>query len=90
MVAEMQKGHVYYHCTRPKVECPELKWAKEADIKAAFSEALEKIALDESHVDWVLASLRETHKDRFAFKAQRVGELQREDEKIVGQLKVAS
>ena len=89
MVAEMQKGHVYYHCTRPKMECPEPKWAKEADIKAAFSDALEQIAFDEIHVDWVLQSLRETHKDRFAFKEQRVAELQREDEKIAGQLKVA-
>jgi site-specific DNA recombinase len=90
MVAEAHKGHTYYHRSGARGRCPEIRWAKQPEISAAFQEALSLIAFDQVHVDWAVQSLRETHKDRFACQEKRERELEREQVRLERKLNDAS
>ena len=89
MVAEAHKGHTYYHCSGARGRCPEVRWAKEPEIRNAFQEALSLIALDHVHLNWAVQSLRETHKERFSYLKKRGESLEREQERLEQKRKIA-
>jgi site-specific DNA recombinase len=65
--AEIQKGHVYYRCTRYK-PCKHRKCTNEEAITAQVRHALDVLKISSPHVrQWLLRVLKECHQEEKAY-----------------------
>ncbi len=86
LTAEKKKSkYVYYHCTGHKGKCPE-KYVREEDLAEQFGEALAAIEIDEEVLNWVVAALRESHKEEKDYHNEMISKLQRSYQKLQDKL----
>jgi DNA invertase Pin-like site-specific DNA recombinase len=59
ITAEIQKGHIYYHCTKKKLPCPSKKFLREEALLSQINEAIKKIYIDDETKDKMFNRLDE-------------------------------
>ncbi len=59
ITAEVQKGHIYYHCTKKKLPCPSKKFLREEALLSQINKAIEKVYIDDETKDKMLNRLDE-------------------------------
>jgi site-specific DNA recombinase len=76
VTGQIQRGkYIYYHCSGGKGHCHE-PYHREEKIADWFAEEVKKIQLDQQDLEWMLAALKESHKDEMDFHKERIGQLQ--------------
>lgn len=82
MVAEKKKGkYVYYHCTGNRGKCAE-PFVREEALDEAFAGSLEAIQLDEKVLEFLVAALRESHRDEKEYHDRMLASLQKRQAEI--------
>jgi hypothetical protein len=83
--AEIQRGHVYYHCTRRKkgYRCSQTKNIREEQVQAAIDRAMAKHSIHADFRKWALENLGtatwrdlQTDQQAHASRRARIGQLQ--------------
>ena len=71
ITAELQKGHVYYHCTKPKgaKKCSQ-KYVREEVIVEQLNEVVKSVSLDIQKLKILKEILRESNKDEAEYHEQ--------------------
>jgi len=59
ITAEIQKGHIYYHCTKKKLPCPSKKFLREEALLSQINKAIEKVHIDDEVKDKMFNRLDE-------------------------------
>ncbi len=62
IVAEKQKGHSYYRCTRFNTDCTQKKYVREENLDQQIVELLTSLqCTDTRMLDWIRRALKESH-----------------------------
>ena len=87
ITGETHKGHIYYHCTKPKgaKSCSGL-FVREEVIEEQLREIIKAITLDKRVVDLIKRLLRESHEEEEEYHARSLNALQARYEVIKGRL----
>ncbi len=88
ITAEIKKGkYVYYHCTGHDKTCSQKKtYMREEELEKQFDEAVRAVTLDDKHLEYIKAGLKESLADKIKFSEERVGSLQAQHKKIQDRL----
>jgi site-specific DNA recombinase len=71
ITGELQKGHVYYRCTRFKGNCSQRKYIREEEIEKQILDFFNEIEIrDKELFDWLVRTLKESHADEMAYHNQ--------------------
>jgi len=64
ITAEIQKGHTYYHCSKPKgAKYCSQKYVREEDVKKQFTELIKAISLSLKQIKSIKEIMRESNRD---------------------------
>lgn len=76
ITAETQKGHVYYHCTKPNgaSSCSQ-KYIREEELEGQLSEAIKSISLNKEQVDYLKQILRDSHDEEAKYHVRSLNAL---------------
>ena len=89
ITAGLHKGkYVYYRCTGAPGEC-EAKLIRENRLEELLGELVKAVKIDEDMVEWIVAALRESHRDEKAYNEGRVQRLQAELGKVRARMDAA-
>jgi site-specific DNA recombinase len=66
--------YIYYHCTGNKGKCPE-PYVREEVIDRQYSESISSIQLDNGAVEYVVKTLKASHKDKIEFQRRSLDTL---------------
>jgi len=76
ITAEIQKGHTYYHCTKPKgAEYCSQKYVREKVVTEQLKEVIKKVALSVKQIKTIKDIMRESIKDEAEYMEQSLGAL---------------
>lgn len=66
---EIQKGHIYGHCTGFKTECPfKKKWIKQDKVEKQVLSVLDQFKIENPRLlEWIRKALKESHKDEIDY-----------------------
>jgi site-specific DNA recombinase len=88
LTAEIKKKrYVYYHCTGNKGKCPE-KWVREEVVAEQFGQVIGNLRIDNDVLDWIVAALKESHRDEKKYHDELIAQLQYKYTKIQCRLDV--
>ena len=62
ITAEIQKGHIYYHCTYRKGCCSQRSWLKSEDLEEQVVAVIRRLVIPRSFLEFAFKRLRDTHK----------------------------
>jgi site-specific DNA recombinase len=89
VTAGRHKGkYVYYRCTGARGRC-DTPLIREDRLEVLLGELVRRIQIDGDTVDWVVAALKESHRDETAYHEEQVNRLQTEVKKIEARLDAA-
>ena len=73
---EVQKGHVYYRCTRFETNCTQRSYSREEKIEEQILIHLEKLHIkNERLAQWIQKALKESHADEMEYHNTALAEL---------------
>lgn len=74
---EIQKGHIYGHCTGYKTECPlKRRWIKQEKVEEKILETLDQFKVENPRLlEWIRKALKESHKDEIDYHDSIVNDL---------------
>lgn len=76
ITAELHKGkYTYYHCTRRRGPC-DVRAVREERLEELLGEVVQRIQIDDQTIEWVIRSLRDSHRDEAAYHDEQVTKLQ--------------
>ncbi|MFH1508419.1 MAG: zinc ribbon domain-containing protein, partial [Candidatus Omnitrophota bacterium] len=78
ITAELQKGHVYYRCTKRLTNCTQ-KYVREEELAAQISKFIQKVSLSE---EWTKRIIEELERDRNSSLLSSQSQQQNLQEKI--------
>lgn len=79
VVAETQKGHHYYHCTRYNTNCSQKKYIRSEVLEDQILEKLEALQLPSPKLaQWVEKALKESHVQKTEYHNSTMAELSRQ------------
>jgi site-specific DNA recombinase len=88
MTPEIKKGkYIYYHCTGYKGKCPE-KYVREEEVACQIGEAIKAIRMDDDVMQWIVAALKESHKDEKRYHDEALAGLQRQYTKFQNRIDI--
>lgn len=68
VVGEIQKGTIYYHCTRHSTDCKQRKYTPESQIDEQIKGVFESFEIRNKRLlEWVQKALKETHKSETTY-----------------------
>ncbi len=62
ITAEIQKGHIYYHCTYRKGPCNQRIWCKSEDLEEQLIAVIKRLVIPRTFLEFAFKRLRESHK----------------------------
>lgn len=76
ITAEIQKGHTYYHCTKPNgaISCSQ-KYIREEEIEEQIQQALKAISLNQEQVEYLKQILRDSHDEESKYHERSLSNL---------------
>ncbi len=83
ITAEVQKGHIYYHCTRRKGPCNQRTWIKTEDLEEQILAVLRQLVIPKAFLEFAFSKLKVVHKKEA--DVQNIG--RQNAERRYGQLK---
>ncbi len=73
---EVQKGHIYYRCTRYETNCTQRSYSREEKIEEQIISHLEKLQIkNERLAGWIQKALKESHADEVQYHTSALSEL---------------
>lgn len=81
LVAQKQKGHVYYACSGSKGKCGE-PYVREEVLSDQFGEYLKQLVFDEEFIEWTVQALKEGHTDEKKEREQAIKRLRIEYDRL--------
>ena len=89
ITAGLHKGrYVYYRCTQARGKC-QTGAIREDRLEVLLGELVQRVQVDEDTVQWVVAALKDSHRDEKAYHDQQVARLQGEISRISNRLEAA-
>jgi len=89
ITAGLHKGkYVYYHCTGARGPC-EARLIREDRLEDLLGDLVKAVRVDEGTVEWVVAALKESHRDEMAYHGEQVARLQGEIAKLQARMDAA-
>ena len=89
ITAGRHKGkYVYYRCTGARGGC-DTPLIREDRLEGLLGELVRRIQIDAETIDWIVAALRESHRDESAYHDEQVTRLQAEVKKIQARVDAA-
>lgn len=85
ITAEVQKGHVYYRCTKSKGNCSQ-RYIREEAIVKEISAVLANLELDEEIVSLLMRATKEANKDEYSYHKQTVEALDKQLKEVQKQM----
>ena len=86
VVGEIHKGkYIYYHCSQSRGKCKEPYIREEAFAKI-LGKPLKKLVFDKEIIDWMIAALKESHKDEKRHHKEAVEGLRKQRDRILPRL----
>jgi len=86
LVGEMKKGkYVYYHCSGYKGDCGE-PYTREENIEGQLVEYLKQISMSPEILEWLIATLKQSHTDETQYHTQSLDRLNDEYRKVKSKL----
>ncbi len=77
VTAEIQKGHVYYHCTNHGGNCSQRKYQKEGELQNQVLELLDGFKVDKPEtLQWIKEALAEGHQDETEYHSTIMTDLE--------------
>ncbi len=61
ITAEIQKGHIYYHCTGRKGDCDQRTWLKSEDLEMQLGNIVQKLVIPPAFLEFVFKNLKKTY-----------------------------
>ncbi len=83
ITAEIQKGHIYYHCTHRKGYCSQRTWISEENMEEQIRGVIDRLVIPASFVEFAFKKLKDSHK----IEAQVQNTARANTERRYGQLK---
>lgn len=83
ITAEIQKGHIYYHCTHRKGPCSQRAWITTEDLEEQLMAVIRQLVIPSAFLDFAFSKLKESHKAESQVQNTARGNLERR----YGQLK---
>ncbi len=62
ITAEIQRGHVYYHCTHNKGPCDQRQWLREEELQNKLADTFAQLVIPESFLSFAFEKVRQLHK----------------------------
>ncbi len=62
ITAEIQKGHIYYHCTYRKGHCTQRTWMKSEDLEEQLIAVIRRLVIPRSFLEFAFKRLKNSHK----------------------------
>lgn len=82
IVAEKQKGHSYYRCTRFNTDCTQKKYVREESLDTQIVELLKSLQCTDSRMlDWIRRALKESHASEIENRESALTSLRQEQDK---------
>lgn len=85
ITSEIQRGHIYYRCTKKKVPCSQ-KYVREENLAEQISKILQKVSLPNSWTKKMIAELNkeklETERAEFSFSQNLKSQIKDCEEKL--------
>lgn len=75
--AQIQKGHIYYHCSQSKGKCKH-PYIRQEIIDAEFEKLFESIHITEEQKNLVLQGLRESFQDKIEFHNETITQIEKQ------------
>ena len=89
ITAEIQKGHVYYHCTKYGSKCEQSKYNRQEDLESQVVEFLDSFKITNSRLlEWVRKALKESHKNEINYHSDIVSDLTTKQKQLERRLEV--
>ena len=86
VTADIHKGkYIYYHCTRGRGPC-DTGQIREDRLETLLGEVVRAVHIDDETIQWVIAALKESHKEEQVFHGEQVARLQGEVSRLQSQL----
>ena len=83
MPGQINKGkYIYYSCTQNRGKCEQKKYIREEEIERQFTQAVRRLRFDAAVLEEMKLALRESFKDRKAFRDESVGALRARHDKL--------
>jgi len=79
--AQIQKGHIYYHCSQSKGICKH-PYIRQEIIDAEFEKLFESIHITEEQKNLVLQGLRESFQDKIEFHNETITQIETQIKKL--------
>ncbi len=84
---ELQKGHLYGHCTKFNTDCKKSKYVKEKDVEDQAKVVLDDFKIENPRLlEWVRDTLKESHKDESNYHAETIQELEKLRNQVEGRI----
>ncbi len=84
---EVQRGHIYGHCTQYKTGCRQTKYLKEEKIEEQVLDSLNSFKIQNPRLlEWIRKALKESHRDESEFHSDTIGELEKKKKLIESRL----
>lgn len=62
ITAEIQKGHIYYHCTHRKGPCSQRAWIATEDLEEQLMAVIKQLLIPPAFLEFAFNKLKDTHK----------------------------
>lgn len=83
ITAEIQKGHIYYHCTHRKGPCSQRAWLKAEELEDQLVGVIQKLIIPRSFLEFAFSKV----KDSYGRESQVLNAARQNVERRYGQLK---
>jgi len=89
ITAGTHKGkYVYYRCTGARGDC-NTPLIREDRLEELLGELVQRVYIDDETIEWIVATLKQSHRDEKAYHDAQISRLQTEVRKLQGRLDAA-
>ena len=76
-----KRDYVYYHCTGARGNC-EARLIREDRLEDLLGGLVEQVRIDDETIEWIVAALKESHREERAYHDQQIEKLQADVRKL--------